>query len=98
MREASQLLAEQIVQAVDQSSSVWTNCQELGSKAVWSCWIPEDDCNGISTSCCRPLWEEPWAPYPSDELKEGRSSLVAYSGSTDHQLLSNSLPLYCIAD
>lgn len=86
-----QKVAQEIVQAVDRASAVWSKWdgpREQIAKAAAPCWIPTDDLrtflNGLPGPVLtqtdviqrlRAIWEEPWAPYPNEELKAGCSAL-----------------------
>jgi hypothetical protein len=82
-----QLLAEEIVQVLDQASSVWTKWEgprEDLIKAAAQCWVPLDDLRNFlnrlpgpaltSTDVAqrlRAVWEEPYNSYTNEELKAG---------------------------
>src|SRR5690349_5613499 len=82
-----QKLAEEIVRALDASSGIWTKWdsqREDLAKAAAPCWIPIEDLqtflNGLPglrltrtdvAERLRAFWEEPWAPYPDDDLRDG---------------------------
>lgn len=82
-----QVLAEEIVQVVDQASSVWTKWEGRRDdviKAAAPCWVPIDDLrdwlNRLPGPTLTPtdvaqrlraVWEEPYNTYPKEELKAG---------------------------
>ena len=82
-----QKIARAIVQVVDRAGSVWIKWQgtrEDLAKAAAPCWIPLGDLqsvlNGLPGSPLtltdvkqrlHALWEEPWAIYPDEDLKDG---------------------------
>jgi hypothetical protein len=85
-------LAKEIVEAVDRSGSPWTKwtgTREAIAKAAATLWIPVEDLVDFLSSLpgghltrtdvqqrLRALWEEPYASYPNEELKE--SSVALY--------------------
>jgi hypothetical protein len=82
-----QKLAKEIVQSLDRVGSVWSKWEgpkEEFAKAASCCWVPTNDLlvflNRLPgptltdtdvVQRLRALWEEPWASYPNDELKDG---------------------------
>lgn len=80
-------LARDIVNALDRASSVWKKWEadrEEIVKAAAACWIPVEDLQAFLNTLAGPpltktdveqrlraIWEEPYASYPKDELKEG---------------------------
>lgn len=82
-----QLLAEEIVQVVDQASSVWTKWEGRRDdviKAAAPCWVPMDELRdwlnrlpGPTLTLTdvaqrlRTVWEEPYNSYPKEALKAG---------------------------
>lgn len=80
-------LAKEIVQAVDRAGSIWEKWEgqrEELAKAARPCWIPIEDLRAFlnrlpgpvltSTDVAQRLRtfnEEPYSPYPNDELKAG---------------------------
>jgi len=84
--QSLQKLAREIVQALDRAGSIWSKWEgdrEEIAKAAASCWIPTEDLRGFLnnlpgpplthtdvTQRLRAIWEEPYASYPNEELKE----------------------------
>jgi hypothetical protein len=82
-----QKLAREIIQSLDQASSVWRKWdgqREAIAKAAACCWIPTDDLMAFLNRLPGPVltrtdvaqrlrafWEEPWAEYPNEDLKSG---------------------------
>lgn len=82
-----QKLAREIVQALDNASAVWKKWEgprEEIAKAAAPCWIPVEDLQAFLNTLPGPpltktdieqrlhaIWEEPYASYPNDELKDG---------------------------
>jgi hypothetical protein len=82
-----QKLAKELVGASDRAGSVWTKWdgrREDVARAAAPCWVPlEDLLVFLNTLPGRPLtltdvkqrlrafWEEPYSPYPRDELQAG---------------------------
>jgi len=80
-------LAQEIVQAVDRTSSIWGKWEgprEGLAKAAAPCWIPIEDLLAFLNRLpglvltrtdvvqrLRSFHEEPWSPYPNEELKIG---------------------------
>ncbi|WP_407180423.1 hypothetical protein [Bradyrhizobium sp. STM 3562] len=80
-------LAREIVNAIDRASSIWSKWegerQEL-AKAAAPCWIPIEDLRVTLNNLpgppltktdveqrLRAIWEEPYASYPNEGLKDG---------------------------
>ena len=80
-------LAKEIVHAVDRASSIWGKWEgprEELAKAAAPCWIPTEDLQAFLNRLPGPVltgtdvvqrlrayYEEPYAPYPNEELKAG---------------------------
>jgi hypothetical protein len=80
-------LAREIVKALDGASSAWKKWEtqrEEVVKAAAPCWIPVEDIQAFLNSLpgpsltktdveqrLRAIWEEPYASYPNDDLKDG---------------------------
>jgi hypothetical protein len=86
-------LAREIVEAIDRTDPVWTKwtpAREEVVKAAANCWIPADELrdflNGLPgppltatdlSQRLRAVWEEPWSPYPNDDIQAGCLALYA---------------------
>jgi hypothetical protein len=82
-----QKLAREIVQTLDNASSVWKKWEgqrEEVAKAAAPCWVPVEDLQVFLNTLpgpsltktdveqrLRAIWEEPYTNYPNDELKDG---------------------------
>ena len=82
-----QKLAREIVQALDNASSIWKKWEgqrEEVATAAAPCWIPVEDLQAFLNTLpgpsltktdveqrLRDIWEEPYSSYPNDELKDG---------------------------
>ncbi|MGY3236659.1 hypothetical protein ACVMAJ_003549 [Bradyrhizobium sp. USDA 4448] len=80
-------LAREIVSALDRASSVWSKWEaerEEVAKAAAPCWIPTEDLLATLNNLPGPLltktdveqrlraiWEEPYASYPNEDLRNG---------------------------
>jgi len=80
-------LAKNIITALDRASSIWKKWgpeREEAAKAAAPCWIPMEDLQNFLNTLSGPaltktdveqrlraLWEEPYASYPKEELKDG---------------------------
>jgi hypothetical protein len=80
-------LAREIVKALDRASSAWKKWEtqrEEVIKAAAACWIPVEDIQAFLNALPGPsltktdveqrqraIWEEPYASYPNDDLKDG---------------------------
>ena len=99
-----QKLAREIVQIVDRAGSVWTKWEGLRedlAKAAAPCWIPIDDLHSCLNRLpgppltlsdvkqrLRALWEEPWAAYPNEELKESCLALYTQERAAGTELIA----------
>lgn len=86
-------LSTDIVNRLDRGSSVWKKWdehREAITKAAAPCWVPVKDLRDFLNSMSGPsltstdivqrmrvFTEEPFAPYPNDELREGCEALYA---------------------
>lgn len=99
-----QKLAREIVQIVDRAGSVWTKwegAREDLVKAASPCWIPIQDLHFCLNRLpgppltlsdvrqrLRAIWEEPWATYPNEELKESCLALYTQEKSAGTELIA----------
>jgi hypothetical protein len=97
-----QKLAKEIVQSLDRVSSAWSKWEgrrEEVAKAASCCWIPTEDLLTFLNRLPGPIltrtdvvqrlrafWEEPWAAYPNEELKEGCLALYEFEKAQGTEL------------